>query len=318
MAMWRLDRHLNGPEPASARDIEPINRLFAEAFTDRYTRDGLTGVRVPPLAAGVWRYAIETAGPGAMLWRDDDGRLVAFNMCHRSGIEGWMGPIAVRADRQGQGVGRTAVQTGIDWLVQGGAQVVGLETMPRTIDNIGFYSRIGFVPRHLTISMIRDGARGKVPRERLSRSKLARGAEQCNSLAARLVPGLEFKQELELTAEHQMGDTTVVLRRGEPVAFAIWHGAPLAAGRERDELRVLKLVALDLEAFDQILAALEADAAEERLRRVAIRCQTQYEAAWRKLVKRGYRAHWTDLRMTLPEYPEKPVREGVLFSNWEI
>ena len=65
--MWRLDRHLNGPEPASARDIEPINRLFAEAFTDRYTRDGLTGVRVPPLAAGVWRYAIETAGPGAML-----------------------------------------------------------------------------------------------------------------------------------------------------------------------------------------------------------------------------------------------------------
>ena len=64
----------------------------------------------------VWRYAIEDAGDGAMIWRDADGQLVAFNMVHQSGIEGWMGPLAVRPDRQGEGLGSTMVRTGIDWL----------------------------------------------------------------------------------------------------------------------------------------------------------------------------------------------------------
>src|SRR5213076_773938 len=69
-------------------------------------RDGLVGVRVPHLNPQVWRYALLDAGPGAMLWRDEGGHVVAFNIAHRSGAEGWMGPLAVRPDRQGAGVGR--------------------------------------------------------------------------------------------------------------------------------------------------------------------------------------------------------------------
>ena len=124
-------------------DVEPLNRLFTEAFTDRYARDGLSGVRVPPLTAAVWRYAIEDAAEGAMLWRDSDGQLAAFNMVHQSGTEGWMGPIAVRPDRQGSGVGRAIVQAGVDLLRARGATTIGLETMPRTTDNIGFYGTLG-------------------------------------------------------------------------------------------------------------------------------------------------------------------------------
>ena len=104
--MWRPDRSVHGPDRATGADVEPLNRLFTDAFTDRYARDGLSGVRVPPLTPAVWRYAIEDAAEGAMLWRDSDGQLAAFNMVHQSGTEGWMGPIAVRPDRQGSGVGR--------------------------------------------------------------------------------------------------------------------------------------------------------------------------------------------------------------------
>src|SRR2546422_5063010 len=39
----------------------------------------------------VWRYALLDAGDGAMLWRDEAGRVAAFNIAHRSGAEGWMG-----------------------------------------------------------------------------------------------------------------------------------------------------------------------------------------------------------------------------------
>ena len=121
--MWRPDRSLRGPDRPTLRDIEPLNRVFADAFTDRYSRDGLVGVRVPHLNTLVWRYAMEDAGNGAMIWRDADGQLVAFNMVHQSGSEGWMGPLAVRPDRQGEGLGSIMVRLGIDWLKGQGALV---------------------------------------------------------------------------------------------------------------------------------------------------------------------------------------------------
>ena len=163
--MPRPEAGLNGPELATLGDVESLNRVFAEAFTDRYHRDGMSSVRVPYLSREIWRYAIEDAGEGALIWRDDDGQLAAFNMVHLSGAEGWMGPLAVRPSLQGAGAGTHVVESGIALLRRRGARVVGLETMPRTVENIGFYSRIGFSPRHLTVTMVREletgnGARG--------------------------------------------------------------------------------------------------------------------------------------------------------------
>ncbi len=316
--MWRPDRSVHGPDRATARDVEPLNRLFTEAFTDRYARDGLSGVRVPPLTAAIWRYAIEDAADGAMLWRDADGALVAFNMAHRSGTEGWMGPIAVRPDRQGGGVGRVVVQAGIEWLRLEGCTTIGLETMPRTIENIGFYSRLGFVPRHLTVTLVRDAIR-QVARdcERLSRGDVQALVRECAGLTSRLAPGSDFSRELELTLDHGLGDATLVRRRGELVAFALWQGTPLAAGRPREEQRVLKVVARDVDAFERLVDGLQADAIAERLRRMAIRCQTTLPAAYTHLLSRGFRVHWTDLRMTLPDASENEP-EGIVMSNWEI
>src|SRR5437870_3019437 len=64
MRAWLPERQVYGPEPAGERDTEGLNRVFADAFTDRYRRDGLVGVRVPHLNPQVWRYALLDAGPG--------------------------------------------------------------------------------------------------------------------------------------------------------------------------------------------------------------------------------------------------------------
>src|SRR5260370_42708037 len=100
MGAWLPERQVSGPAAGVERDTDGLNRVFAAAFTDRYRRDGLVGVRVPHLNPEVWRYALLDAGPGAMLWRDEAGDVAAFNIVHRSGAEGWMGPLAVRPDRQ--------------------------------------------------------------------------------------------------------------------------------------------------------------------------------------------------------------------------
>ncbi len=303
------------------RDVDSLNRVFAEAFTDRYSRDGLVGVRVPQLNPAIWRYAIEDAGEGAMVWRDTDGQLTGFNMVHRSGAEGWMGPIAVRPDRQNEGLGSTMVQAGIDWLKAQGARTIGLETMPRTVDNIGFYSRLGFMPGHLTITLVRDvGRRNADPGELLSAAgpRPADSLAECRALTDRLAPGIDFTRELALTHELRIGDTSLIRREGRLAAFALWHSAPLAAGRPKDEVRILKLVAESLDDMEHAVDAVQHAAQHERVRRVALRCQSAFADTYLRLVERGFRVHWTDLRMILRGYTHAGQRSGVVLSNWEI
>jgi GNAT superfamily N-acetyltransferase len=322
MRAWLPEKDLTGPERATEDDIEGLNRVFADAFTDRYRRDGLVGVRVPPLNPLVWRFALLDAGEGAFVWRDERGQVAAFNVAHRSGTEGWMGPLAVRPDRQGAGAGRALVRTALDWLLDRGVVTLGLETMPRTVDNIGFYARLGFTPGHLTLTMTNDVPRRGHGAVTLLSERRGPASESAvlavRALAGDLVAGADFTHEVLLTAELDLGDTCLVEGTDGLDAFVLWHSVSLAEGRGRDEVRVLKLGARTAEAFDRAITATEAAAARAGIRRVAFRCQTAYTAAFRRLVERGYRVRWTDLRMTYQGHAERHAARGVLWSNWEI
>lgn len=320
--MPRPDSVLHGPEPATLGDIEALNRLFADAFTDRYHRDGMSSVRVPFLNREIWRYAIEDAGEGAMLWRDESGTLAAFNMVHLSGVEGWMGPLAVHPSLQRAGAGTQVVRTGLDWLRRRGARIIGLETMPRTVDNIGFYSRIGFAPGHLTVTMVKEleAEPGRGGGARPAPASGDGAIEATRVLTAALAPGVDYAREIALTRELGLGDVSVLeAPDGRPLAFALWHTAALAQGRPSDELRVLKLVARDLAAFGGVLRLVEGRArARGTVQRVSVRCQTAFSDAYAALLQEGYRVHWTDLRMTMPDAPERVDPPGIVMSNWEI
>src|SRR5947208_5774857 len=217
MRAWLPERQVYGPERAGERDIDGLNRVFAEAFTDRYRRDGLVGVRVPQLNPDVWRYALLDAGEGAMLWRDEADQVAAFNVAHRSGLEGWMGPLAVRPDRQGLGLGKAVVQAAIEWLKEQGVTTLGLETMPRTVENIGFYSRLGFLPGYLTITLsgeVSPNVRSLRPRftrlSELSPSEQAATLRRCRERLERSAPGYDYTREHELTGELGIGDTVIL------------------------------------------------------------------------------------------------------------
>ncbi|MEO6446085.1 MAG: GNAT family N-acetyltransferase [Gemmatimonadaceae bacterium] len=318
---WRPPRALNGPLPARLTDIDALNQVFSDAFTERYRRDGLVGVRVPHLNPTIWRYAIEDADGGAMLWRDERDEIVAFNIAHHSGVEGWMGPLAVRPDWQGTGVGKSVVLAGVDWLRSRRARVIGLETMPRTMDNIGFYSALGFEPGRLTITLTLDAATSDsaVP---LLGTLPARDKDdmlaQCLRITREQLPGYDFTRELILSQELGLGDVALLLDKGELAGFALFHAAPLVEGRSREELRVLKLVARNPRDIESLATVLAAAARRAGTRRVAIRVQGEYRDAYRRLVARGARVRWTDLRMTLAGSPEQVARDGVVLSNWEI
>ncbi|MEP6731466.1 MAG: GNAT family N-acetyltransferase [bacterium] len=318
---WRPLAQIDGPHRARVEDVAELNVVFSDAFTERYRRDGMVGVRVPNLNPQVWRYAIEDAAEGAMIWRDGRGDIAAFNMVHRSGVEGWMGPLAVRTEYQGSGAGKEVVERGVAWLRQQGAQVIGLETMPRTMDNIGFYSGLGFVPGKLTITLTLDAVSGDRSPELLGRLSVRDRDDELlavQALVSRIAPGYDFRREIELTDSLSLGDT-VLLRDGSTlVGFALCHTAPLVEGRTREELRVLKLVLAREASFDAMIRALCDFAKRSGTRRVAWRVQGEYSGMYRKLMSMGARVRWTDLRMALDGYGESAPSHGILLSNWEI
>jgi GNAT superfamily N-acetyltransferase len=318
---WRPAQQVQGPFLARLDDIAALNQVFSDAFTERYRRDGMVGVRVPFLNPAVWRYAIEDAADGALLWRDDRGQVAAFNMVHRSGVEGWMGPLAVRSEFQGSGIGKEVVARGIEWLKEQGASVIGLETMPRTMDNIGFYSRLGFVPGRLTLTVTVDAAAADRPAlllGRLGTREKEATLEECAALVERLAPGYDYTREIVLTDDRSLGDTLLLRDGDEIVGFALCHTAPLVEGRAREELRVLKLVLADEASFESAARALSDFARRSGTRRVAFRLQGEYTGIYQQLIALGGRVRWSDLRMVLDGYPELRPERGIVLSNWEI
>lgn len=320
---WRPVARVSGPFRARVEDIAALNVVFSDAFTERYRRDGMVSVRVPNLNPKVWRYAIEDAQGGAMIWRDGDGRgeIAAFNMVHRSGVEGWMGPLAVRTELQGSGTGKDVVDRGVAWLREAGAKVIGLETMPRTMDNIGFYSGLGFVPGRLTITLTLEARSAEQAPELLGRLGARDRDDEMQAvqaLVASVAPGYDFSREIELTDSLSLGDTVLLREKGTLVGVALCHTTPLVEGRSRDELRVLKLVLAREASFEAMLRALCDFAKRSGTRRVAIRVQGEYAALYTRMVAMGARVRWTDLRMALAGFEERLPERGVLMSNWEI
>jgi len=317
---WR-QHPIDGPVRARFEDIGELNQVFSDAFTERYRRDGMVGVRVPFLNPGIWRYAIEDADEGAMLWRDDRGHIVAFNMVHRSGTEGWMGPLAVRTEHQGSGTGKEIVTRGIEWLKAQGAKVIGLETMPRTMDNIGFYSRLGFVPGRLTITTTLEATYGDLPARQMSRlSPAARddALAECRALVQRLLPGYDYTREITLTGDLLLGDTVLLYDRDRLIGFALAHTAPLVEGRAREELRVLKLVLDDDSRFVELTRAVTDFARRSGTRRISLRLQGEFLGAYQRVIALGGHVRWTDLRMSFVDYEEQKPERGLVLSNWEI
>jgi hypothetical protein len=202
-----------------------------------------------------------------------------------------------------------------------GATVIGLETMPRTMDNIGFYSGLGFVPGRLTLTVTADATYADKPTPlygRLNAREKDDVVEQCRALVSSMQPGYDHTREIQLTDELSLGDTMLFMDGDDVRGYALCHTAPLVEGRTREELRVLKLVLSEFVTIDEALRALSDLARRGGTRRVSIRVQGDYEAAYARLIQLRARVRWSDLRMSLSGYAERKPARGIVLSNWEI
>lgn len=315
-------RRISGPHPITEQDISGLNRVFTTSFSDRYRKDGMLGAHVPALNPRIWRYALLCAGEGAMAWKDERGVIVGFCLSHLSGNEGWMGPIALEPAYQGVGLGKDMVSHGIAFLQKKGARVIGLETMPRTMSNIGFYSGLGFLPTQLSITLAYkshfDNSSSYTLLSQLAAEEKVAALAHCGSLLQKMSPGYDYSHEILITDALKVGDVLLFYTDGELDGYVLCHSAPLVEGRVTEELRVLKLVMQKETSISRFLASLADYARRQGCGWVALRLNQQTQSLYKSMIRAGARVRWTDLRMALDSFQEKPPNKGILISNWEI
>ena len=189
------------------------------------------------------------------------------------------------------------------------------------MDNIGFYSRLGFLPGRLTITMTLD-AQQSIDGARLFGRLSTRARDdaliECRDLVQRLLPGYDYSREITLTSDLSVGDTVLLYDGDRLVGFALAHTAPLVEGRAREELRVLKLALDDESRLEDLLRAVSDLARRSGTRRVSLRVQGEFGSAYRRVIALGAHVRWTDLRMSLNSFEERRPERGLVLSNWEI
>jgi hypothetical protein len=264
--------------------------------------------------------------PGCFVIENDNG-LVGYAFSRVWGEVAWIGPVSVIPAHQGKKLGQQLMVKVIEALQRAGSRVIGLETMPRSVDNIGFYTKLGFLPQKLTVDLIRA-----VPRrpeepfpadyevvfyndaDTAERALLISAAE---TLARQIDPHLSIRAEIEVTSQFHYGDTICVRRGRELLACFIVHTKTYS---EEETPRFMKIVLTLMEAalsVAEILPHLFAFAARNSLDTVSFRTPTRYTRAYRELINAGFQVFHSDLRMTMEGYEEAADPQSFYLCKWE-
>jgi ribosomal protein S18 acetylase RimI-like enzyme len=338
---WAMAVEIRKMQPA---DLGPVNNLLVRAFTPEWQMQRQDGV-VLPLCTPPFLAFYRAEMPGNCWVAAERDRVRAAVFAHRRGRTGWLGPLAVAPEWQGRGLGKKITRRAIRGLEESDCQCIGLETNAVSIDNVAFYSRMGFRTGPLTVdlSLSRIGA-GKILRtwpkkenpktyNRRSSAGLLPGEPRLYSranpagrqaflaMAKKLTRSIDamsdYSQMIELLHHHKFGDSFLYLDGEKPLVCATVQTGAVAVGERSGIGRLLALTAdEEIEALD-LLVVLADLARRTSTSLLIVRIPAFHAAllnAWAKFPLRHI--HMT-VRLYWQGCEEHPPARGWHLNKWE-
>lgn len=261
-----------------------------EAFAER--------VRVPQdrafRDASMLRVRLRLHPDGAVVARHE-GEVAGSALAMRWGNVGVFGPLSVRPDLQGRGLGRSLLAAALERMAAWDLEHAGLFTWSDSPGHLALYRAAGFWPRFLALLMAKplaaDAAGDVQTVAGLAASERGAAAAACAELAGEVRGGLDLSREVLGLAEHGFGDTILLERDGALDGFAACHLGP---GSEAGSGHcLLKFVAARPgpgagDRFRALLDACERFAAAHGAFRVETMADTGRVGACRALLDRGF------------------------------
>lgn len=271
---------------------------------------------------------IETL-PGECYVAEDNDRIVAFIINHISGTLGWFGPLAVLPEVQQYGVGKLLVEKSLHMFMDNGCETVGLETMPNSPSNLGFYYNLGFVPHYLTHVL----AIGSLEYEQQDSTdtglhiwtyeghheKSTDIDVKIQSLQLQFIPGVDYLNDIRKTEKYEFGVTICAFHDKELLGFAIGHTRSYFANRETPNLRVKVLVfnpKAPVQFFNWFIDQLRKQAGKFGKSELHIEINARYYKCLTHLLHQRFRIRFSNIRMTYPGYGEHVSPEMIHCTRW--
>lgn len=273
----------------------------------------------------------------ALLDKDPEGcfvaqtqkRLVGFIFSRTWGSEGWFGTFGVLPEYHGQDIGKQLIGASLSYLQDPSypGRTIGLETMPESPYNLGFYTRLGFQARFPTFLMSKS-LEGPGPKGRgLSKWSLADAKSQKDWIADlqeatdRIRPGLDYSKEILSTAKIGLGETFVLTHGSRAIGMSVvwFQNAREGAAEEQASVQMMVLHPSHTtdETFRGLLDATEAEALARNKRKLTVPINTSHPWVLDQLIHRNYRVQQMRVRMVLEGTGGMPTTDRhVNCSHW--
>lgn len=254
------------------------------------------------------------------------GRLAGFLFARVHGSEGWFGPLAIHPRYQGNGFGKLLIEHAIAYMKDRGCTCIGLETMPRTYNNLGLYTRMGFQPGALvmtcqvpipaTVPTV-PGAHPAFLMSQLTEPEQETLRTEIMALWNRVAPGLDYTGSIESGYRHDFGDVLLTRDDDQVTGCLQFHHSRYFVTDGAGVLRIARITAVrDSNAFARLISGLATYGLDHSMNELYIRCQASDWQTTKQLIDWGFRIAHTDLRMHLETHPEQISDDMIHFTRW--
>lgn len=306
--------------PLRPSDLPAADRIFRLAFG--------TFLGLPdPLAFSGDGDLVRTrylADPSAAFAAEVDGELVGSNMATNWGTVGFFGPLTVRPDLWDRGIATRLLEPTMGLFAAWGTKHAGLFTFAHSPKHVHLYQKYGFWPRFLTAIMSMPV---RQPETRASWSTYADTPEDerdgvldaCRELTGAIYEGLDVRREIRAVEAQGLGDTVLLLDDSTVVGLAVCHygpGTEAGSGVCYVKFGAVRPGRTAGSAFDRLLDACEALAAERGLSRLVCGVNTARHAAYRQLLARGFHADLQGVAMARPNESGYNRPDVYIIDDW--
>ena len=243
------------------------------------------------------------AAPDCAWAAEIDGEVVGSNFATRWGSFAFFGPLTVRVDLQGRGIGSRLMQPVLEAFERWGLRQSGLFTFPESAKHIGLYQKHGFWPRCLNPVMSKPVATPAVDfvtYSELDEPERPVMLQKARGLTDAVFAGLDLEREIRAVDSQALGDTILLHDNGELVGLAICHcGGETEAGGGACFVKfaAVRPGAHAQDRFERLLDACERLAADAGLERIVAGVNTGRTDAYARMFARGYRTMLVGLAM---------------------
>jgi predicted N-acetyltransferase YhbS len=246
------------------------------------------------------------AAPECAWVAEVDGEVVGSVFAARWGSFGFFGPLTVHPEHWDRGVASRLMEPVLEAFARWDVRQAGLFTFPHSPKHIGLYQKHGFWPRFLTAVLEKPvGAQPGHAYSLFSRVPTAQKATvlaDVRVLTDAVFAGLDLEREIRAADAQGIGDTILLHEEGRLAGMAVCHcgaGSEAGTGACYVKFGAAHPGVGAADRFERLLDACETFAAGSGLERLVAGVDTGRLDAYRRMLRRGFRAERIGVSMCL-------------------